>query len=103
MFKSFQKWLDDNRDYGFTLWYAYDPVTQKASITLFMAYVSFIVAIGAGIYSVFKPSALLGTVALMAFSVTFAILYMIRSLNKAKFNLKEQQFELETNEEKEKK
>lgn len=103
MFENIKKWFEDNREFGLTLWYAYDPISKKPSITLLMAYLSFMVALIAGIISVFYPSTLLGTFALMTFAIVYTILYMIRSLNKAKFDLDDKSFELETNEEKEKK
>ena len=100
MWEKLCKWIDENREYGITLFYAYDPISQKPSITLFMAYVSFIIAIAAGIYSLFFPSSLIGTFALMTFAIVYTILYMVRSINKAKFNLQEKSFELQNEERK---
>lgn len=103
MFEIIKKWLEDNRDFGISFWYAYDPTTQKASVTLFMAYTSFILSIIAGIYSLIKPGSLLSVISIYAFNVILVILYMMHKINKAKFDLDDRSFEIENTEKEEKK
>lgn len=98
MFKKFLSWLEENRDYGVTVFLAYDPISQKPSITLLMAYVSFLLAIGSTIL-LHAQSLLMGTIASLMLATIMTIFYLIRSLNKAKINLEEKSFELENNDE----
>lgn len=100
IFLAINEWLNENRDYGFSVWLAYDPISQKPSITLLMTYISFILAVGSVVALHFE-SLLLGSMAAMGLSTISTIFYLIRSLNKAKINLEEKSFELE-NVEKEK-
>lgn len=103
MLQTIRQWYNRKAKEGIDFFYANDKTTGKPSITLFMAYVSFMSALCAGIYSVFFPSTLLGTFALMAFAIVYTILYMIRSLNKAKFDLDDKSFEVSNDEKKEEK
>ena len=98
MFKKFIAWLEENRDYGVTVFLAYDPISQKPSITLLMAYVSFLLAVGSTIL-LHAQSLLMGTIASITLATITTIFYLIRSLNKAKINLEEKSFELENNDE----
>ncbi len=98
MFKKFLSWLEENRDYGVTVFLAYDPISQKPSITLLMAYVSFLLAIGSTVL-LHAQSLLMGTIASLMLATIMTIFYLIRSLNKAKINLEEKSFELENNDE----
>lgn len=100
MFKKFLKWVEENRDYGITVFLAYDPVSEKASITLFMTYVSFLLSIVSLGMLHFDEKLLMATS--MSFLLTFmmVIFYLIRSINKANINFKEQSVSLETNENK---
>lgn len=100
MFKEFLKWMEENRDYGFSVFLAYDPISQKPSITLLMAYVSFILAVGSVVALHFE-SFLMGCIAAITLSTISTIFYLIRSLNKAKINLEEKSFELENSEKEE--
>ncbi len=98
MWSKFVTWLEENRDYGFSFWYAYDPISQQASITLFMAYVSFIMSIISLIALHFSSGLVVATG--MSFLLTFVmvIFYLIRSLNKAEINIKEKTLKLESGE-----
>ena len=98
MFKKFISWLEENRDYGVTVFLAYDPISQKPSITLLMTYVSFLLAIGSTVL-LHAQSLLMGTIASLMLATIMTIFYLIRSLNKAKINLEEKSFELENNDE----
>ena len=99
MFKKFLKWMEENRDYGMTLWLAYDPVSQKASITLLMAYISFILACIGNIIIWFKADPLLASLVNILFCSLMVVFYMIRSINKAKFDLESKSFEISNKEE----
>lgn len=94
--------MDENRDYGLTLWLAYDPVSQKASVTLLMAYISFILAVGS-VVALHFSNLLSGTLAALALFVISTIFYLIRSLSKAKIDLDDKSFELEGENKKEEK
>lgn len=100
MFEKLGKWLDENRDYGVSLWYAYDPNSQKASATLLFAYLSFMAALFAGVTTLWYPSMLMGTMTLMTFNVILIILYMINKITSAKFDLDDRSFSV-SNENKE--
>ncbi len=94
MFNKFLKWMEENRDYGLTVFLAYDPISQKPSITLLMTYVSFILSVVSVVLLHFQ-SLLMGAVAALTMMTITTIFYLIRSLNKAKINLEEKSFELE--------
>lgn len=100
MWESFKKWLDENRDYGVTFWFAYDPVTEKPSITLFMAYVSFFISVVSVIWLHFSAEPIMATAMSFLLCFVMVIFYLIRSINKASVSLKEQSFAIENNEEK---
>lgn len=98
MFKKFLKWIEENRDYGITVFLAYDPISEKASITLFMSYISFLLSIISLGMLHFNEKLLMATG--MSFLLTFmmVIFYLIRSINKANINFKERSVSLESNE-----
>lgn len=93
-----KKWLAEKGDAGVKFWYAFDPTTGKASITLFMTYISFWIAVGSLIALHFKESLLTATTMSFVFAGMFTVFYMIRKLNKASVNLKDKSINLENNE-----
>lgn len=100
MFKKLKQWMDDNRDFGVTVWTAYDPVRQRASVTLFMAYISFILAVISLITLHFKPSLIMATTMAFIFHFVCVVFYLMREINKAKFDLDDKSFSLESDEKK---
>jgi len=86
MFEKIGKWLDENREYGLTFFYAYDPITQKPSITLFMAYLSFILSLVASVAILFNPNLVVSALAIYGFNFGMVIFYLVRQINKAKFD-----------------
>lgn len=95
-------WLNENRDYGLSLPLAYDPVTEKASVTLFMAWVSFVICAVGNILIWFKADSITAALVNILFCSLMVVFYMIRKITTARFDLQNKSFEL-SNEEKENK
>lgn len=73
----------------------HDPVDGKPSVTVMFAYLAFVLAVCSVIALHFFPSIFTATctaIGLWSVATTF---YLIRKLNKAKFDLKNQAFELD--------
>ena len=87
----YEKWSSK----GIKLPFLYDPTTDKPSITLFFPYASFVVALTSVISLHFKPSLLIPTCVSISFWTIATVLYMIRKINKAKFDLDDKSIELE--------
>lgn len=95
MWENIKLWFDENREYGLTLWYAYDPISQKPSVTLFMAYISFILACASLIALQFALVSVVATGMAFVFNVLMVVFYLIRTLNKAKIDIENKSLELE--------
>jgi len=80
---------------GVKLPFAYDPTTDKPSITLFFPYASFVVALASVIALHFYPTLLPATTISIIFWVLATVLYMVRKINKAKFDLSDKSIEIE--------
>ena len=74
----------------------YDPVTDMPSITILFPYVSFIIAIISIIALHFYPQFMVGTSFAVVVWVISTVLYMIRKLHKAKFDLDDKTIEIES-------
>jgi hypothetical protein len=101
MLDNIRTWVDKKGREGIRFWYALDVTTGKPSITLFMSYVSFILACGSLIALHFRESLLTATAMSFVFTGMMIVFYMIRSLNKASINLKDKSINLENNEKEE--
>lgn len=88
---------------GINFPYAFDPVTKQASVTLLFAYTTFLLTIVSVIALHFKLDLLVATITTMGFWVIAVIFYLIRNLQKAKFDLDDKSFELEGEDDNEKK
>lgn len=99
MLESIKKWFQENEQYGLTFWFAYDPVAQKPSITLFMAYIAFWISAISIIALQFRADPILAALTSLLFTALMIVFYMIRSINKAKFDLSNKALELESGEE----
>jgi hypothetical protein len=88
-------WVDKKGREGIYFWFANDQTTGKPSITLFMSYVSFMLACVSLVALHFRESLLTATSMSFVFSGMMIIFYMIRSLNKASINLKDKSINLE--------
>ncbi len=98
MLNQFRAWLDDKANNGLNFFYANDKSTGKPSVTLFMAYVSFIIACCSLVALHFKETLLTATSMSFVFVGMMVIFYMIREINKASFNLKDRSINLENTE-----
>ena len=103
MWNNFRTWLDNKAKHGLFFWYANDATTGKPSVTLFMAYVSFILACGSLVALHFKETLLTATSMSFVFTGMMIIFYMIREINKASINLKDKSINLENTEDKDNK
>lgn len=88
----FEKW---NKE-GVNLPFARDAADNgKPSVTLLLMYFANLVAILSLIYLHIKADAFVATSTTCMYAITCTILYMFRKLSKAKFNLKDKDFELD--------
>lgn len=78
--------------------FAHDPVAKKPSVTLFMAYVSFYAALISLIALHYNESLLVATGMAFVFNVLMIVFYLIRTVNRAKFDLDDKSFEISNNE-----
>lgn len=98
MFENLKKWMEENTELGISFWFAYDPITKKPSITLFMAYIAFWVAVISLICLHFDVKLILATGMSILFASIMIVFYLIRSINKAKFDLTDKSFSVEGDE-----
>lgn len=92
MKKLWEKWCKE----GLRWPYLHDPVTEKPSVTLLFPYITFLIAVISLISLHFFPQMLIPTGVSIAFWAIAVVFYMIRKINKAKFDLSSQSFELES-------
>lgn len=83
--------------------YAYDVTTGKPSITLLFPYVTFVIAVVSVIALHFSIGLFIATSTAIGFWVIAVIFYMLRRISKAKFDLDDKSFELESGDEDESK
>lgn len=74
----------------------YDPVADRASITVLFPYVSFWLTIVSLIFLHFFPSIWSATLGCGMLWVLSTVLYMIRKLSKAKFDLNDKTIEFDS-------
>ena len=86
-------------DEGMRLPFLHDPVTKKPSITLFFPYVTFSMAFVSTILLHIWPTLILATLTSIIFWIVAVVFYQIRKLHKAKFDLDDKSFELDSGEE----
>lgn len=80
---------------GLRLPLAFDPVNKMPSITLLFAHITFILASVSTIALHFKPTLFIPTCTSIIFWVIATVLYMLRKISKAKFDLQSKSFDLE--------
>jgi hypothetical protein len=81
---------------GMYLPYAHDPVSKKPSITLLFPYLTFALAFISVILLHIWPSMVIATGTSLIFWVIAVVLYLLRKLQKAKFDIDDGSFELES-------
>ena len=72
----------------------FDPTKEQPSVTLFFAYVTFLIAVISVILLHFDVGSVTTTSISIIFWVLALVLYRIRHLDKAKFDLDDKSFEL---------
>jgi hypothetical protein len=75
-----------------------DPVTKQPSITLLFASITFSLAFVSVVCLHFKLELFVATATALTFWAVAVVFYMIRHLGKAKFDLDDKSFEIETDE-----
>lgn len=98
MLETIKNWYNDIKENGIRFLYAYDATEKKASSTLFYAYITFYLAVGSVLALHFSEGLLTASIVSLCFWAMAVIFYMIRKLNKASVNLKDQSIQLENNE-----
>jgi hypothetical protein len=91
---AWDRWSTD----GFRAPYIHDPVSKKPSITLLFPYLTFTLAFISTILLHFHASLFLATITSIIFWVISVIFYQLRKLQKAKFDLDDKSFELDSGE-----
>ena len=90
-------WVSASDD-GFRLPFLHDPVTKKPSITLLFPYITFVLSLVSVILLHFWPSIIIATITSIMFWVLSVIFYQLRKLQKAKFDVDDKSFELDSGE-----
>lgn len=98
MLEQIKKFFNFSSEKGLKLPYAFDPITKKPSVTLFFAYISFIIASISLISLHFESHLLSATGMSFIFTGMMIIFYLIRSINKAKIDLDDKEIDLESGE-----
>lgn len=80
--------------------FIYDQSTKGPSMTLAFSYITFVLAILSCIALHVKVELFVATVTTLMFWLIATILYMIRKITKAKFDLDDKSFELDNDEDK---
>lgn len=94
MFKSVKgKWKQWS-DFGLRLPYAHDPVSDQASVTLLMVYMTFMLAFVSNILLHFYISMTIATWTSMIFWAMSYVFYRIRKIDKATVDFKNSSFSL---------
>lgn len=87
-------WISMSKN-GMMLPFLLDPTTNKPSITLMFAYMTFTLAICSTIGLHWNVNFLTASITSILFWMVATIFYMIRKLNKAKLDLDDKSIELE--------
>lgn len=74
--------------------FAIDKVSKKPSVTLFFAYVSFLIALGVTIYLTVKD-VIAGSVAALMLFFGCLLIYRMRQIDRFKFDLQNKSIEIE--------
>ena len=78
---------------------AYDASKKQASATLFFMYLANVLALVSIIWLHFQNDPFVATITAAIYSVVWTVLYMMRRLQKAKFDLDDRSIELDSGEE----
>lgn len=87
---------------GLYLPFAHDANREEPSVTLLFMYVFNLCALASIVYLHIKDSAFTAACTTLLYSIVWTVLYMMRSIQKAKFDLDDRSIDLEGDEEDEK-
>lgn len=88
---------------GLYLPFAHDANRNEPSVTLLFMYIFNLCAFASIIYLHIKDSALTAALTTLTYSIVWTVLYMMRSIQKAKFDLDDKSIDLEGDEDEESK
>jgi hypothetical protein len=94
MWQAFKDFWKAAAEEGMKFPFLHDPVTKKPSITLFFPYATFTLAFTSTILLHIWPTLILATITSIIFWIVSVVFYQIRKLHKAKFDLDDKSFEL---------
>lgn len=89
-----KKWCEQ----GIRWPYLHDPVSGKPSITIMFPYITFAIAVISIVLLHIWPSMIVATATSIVMWAVATVFYMLRKLNKAKFDLENRSFELDSGE-----
>lgn len=98
MFNGLKRLWVEGSAKGWHFPFIHDPVTKKPSITLLFPYATFVLSVASLIALHFKPSLIIATSTSLVFWALSVVFYMLRKLSKAKFDLEDKSFELDSGE-----
>lgn len=94
-----KRWSEE----GIRVPFAFDGVTKLPSVTLFFMYIANLLAILSLIYLHIRSDAFIATCMTVLYAVINTVLYLMRKLQSAKFDLDDKSFELEAGDDQEEK
>lgn len=103
MFEVLKDFFKYSAEKGLRFPFAFDPMLKKPSVTLLFAYIAFYLSVFSLIALHFQANLLAATGMSFVFTAMMIIFYLIRTINKAKIDLNDQEIELESGENDEKK
>lgn len=83
------------KEQGYPIPFAYDAATKQASVTVLFMWIANILAIISLIHLHIKSDAIIATASTILYASLQTIFYMIRKINKANVNLKNQSIDIE--------
>lgn len=92
-------WIKKICTEGMRFPYAHDTTTGKPSITLMFPYITFMLAVVSAVVLHFNVGLLMATITCIGFWVIATILYMMRRISKAKFDIDDGSFEIDSEKE----
>lgn len=95
----FKLFFDEWEEKGVSVPLMYDPVADRASLTILFPYISFWLTVGSLIGLHFVPAMWPASVGCGMLWLVSTILYMIRKLSKAKIDFDDKTLELDSGEE----
>lgn len=95
MLKALKNFFNKSATEGMKVPFVYDGDSQKPSVTLLFAYVTFILAVISVICLHFWKELITASATSIIFWIVSVVFYRLRRLDKAKINIKDQSIELD--------